>query len=310
MPRDLGQAQNLSNDPISLAEFSGRLDDLGCDLADEEGLHQAAVLLARLHANRTFLADFAVEELKRECAGQDGVNRYGAQVLMLHRVPGRHFVRANFWPPLDDPVLAASGAAHYFYHHAHDHNFDFLTVGHFGPGYRSRWFEQDHADVAGWAGEAVALRETEAGVLTPGRMLHYRAHRDVHEQLPPDSLSVSINIVPEDAGAVWRDQYVFDLGARRIAGISTLAASEVLLRVALAAGSPDGRQLAEDFARAHPSDRMRWTAWSALAGAEDSTVGRAAVLDQAARSSSALVRGQAAAMLSVISRRGAGTRNP
>src|SRR5690606_20110703 len=42
--------------------------------------------------------------------------------------------------------------------------------------------------------------------------------------------------------------------------------SEIFLRVAVGLGCPDARDLAENFARSHPSDRMRLTALEAQAG--------------------------------------------
>ena len=194
--------------PIDLAEFTARLDEQGCDLSHEEGASRAGELLSRLHTNRTFLGDVAIAELKNACRAQDDINRYGAQVTMLHRVPGRHFVRCNFWPAADDPVVQASGERHFVYHLPHDHNFDFLTIGHIGPGYRSDWYDYDGAAVAGYPGEPAGLRLVERGQLHEGRMLHYRAHRDVHTQFAPDALSISINIVPERPAAQWFDRPV------------------------------------------------------------------------------------------------------
>ena len=274
---------------IDPAELVARLDAHAWSLDDEDSLHDVAQSLAALAANRDFLADRAIEELQQACAGQAAINRYNAQVLIVHRVPGRYFIRANFWPAADDPVLRASGDDHYFYHRPHDHNFDFLTVGYWGPGYRSRWYDYDAATIDGVPGERVDLRLVEEGCLSPGRILHYRAHRDVHDQLPPTAMSVSINIVPEHEQVVWRDQYFFDLDRQMITGIPTLAPSEVLLRIATTMRPGEGLMLAEDFARRHPSHRMRWSAWRALIGASTSVGDRDRLIEAAARSSSPMV---------------------
>lgn len=299
MPADLGNAAGA--EPITFDEFVARIDETGCDLSNADGVAAAGALLARLHANTHFLADHAIEELKLGCRDQDRLNGYGAQVLMLHRMPGRHFLRANFWPAADDPVLRASGPGHYFYHVPHDHNFDFVTVGHRGPGYGSLWYEYDYAALDGMVGEAAGLVATARGSLGPGQMMHYRAHRDVHAQLPPACASISLNIVPERAEAMWFDQYLFDTSADTIAALPTVSPAEVLLRIAvvLDAGNDGGgnaRDLAERFAQAHPSDRVRWNAWRALisAGAEKD---RRHLLERATFDISRLVSGNAAAML-------------
>lgn len=285
-------------EPIDLAECVARLLEHGCDLRSDEGTDRAAQLLAGLHANRDFLVDAAVHALKDGCVEQSACNAYGGQVLMLHRSEGQFFIRANFWPAMDDPVARASGHAHYSYHAAHDHNFDFLTVGYLGPGYCSDWYEYDHDRVIGFAGEPVTLRLTESGQLTPGRLLHYRAHRDIHTQHPPASLSVSLNIVTENPGLLWRDQYQFDLSSGTISGIQTIVPTEILARIAVHFAAGNGRDLVENLATSHPSDRVRWSAWRALIGMPDQLADRLLLAERAAASPTALVAAEGRAMLS------------
>lgn len=216
---------------------------------------------------------------------------------MLHRVPGRYLIRANFWPAADDPTLLASGSEHNFYHQPHDHNFDFLTVGYAGPGYRSRWYECDPPIRDGHIGATVHLVPVEEGQLTPGRILHYRAHRDVHDQLPPEALSISINIIPERPDIVWKDQYFFDVTASRISGLPTIAANEVLLRLAAVLAPEEGRDMAHDMALCHPSHRVRWTAWRALIGSAETPADRQQLIEQAAASGCASIAAGAARLL-------------
>src|SRR3546814_8852940 len=64
-------------------------------------------------------------------------------------------------------------------------------------------------------------------------MMLYRAHRDIHSQLPPESLSVSLNIMDEGEHVPWRDQYIVDLEAGTIAKRPTLTSGEMLLRCAV-----------------------------------------------------------------------------
>lgn len=293
MAREIGHAD--AADAAELAEVIDALDHFSGDLGTEQGADFAGHWLGRLYGDRRFLLSHIIDVLKDRGAGQAARNSYGAQVLMLHRQPGRYFIRVNFWPAADDPVLLASGANHYAYHEPHDHNFSFVTLGYHGPGYRSRWFTYDNGGVAGYAGEQVALHPAEEGGLTPGRILHYRRSIDVHEQLPPDAMSVSINVVAEDASTPWRDQYFFDLGAGRIAALPTITQGEIALRMAAILGD-DGRDLAHNFARHHPSHRMRWQAWRALA-AQATAVERVALFEAASGDSSPLVRGAAGAML-------------
>ncbi|MCG6119435.1 MAG: transposase, partial [Blastomonas sp.] len=107
--------------------------------------------------------------------------------MMMLGAPRRGwFMRANIWPSAQEAVMRESGEAAFVYGLAHDHNFDFLTVGYFGPGYRSDHYEVDPARIIGKAGDAVDLRFVGSSVLHLGRVMHYRARRDVHCQYPPE----------------------------------------------------------------------------------------------------------------------------
>lgn len=258
------------NGAITLAELVDLLNSDAFDPGDEESFAAMAPWLKRLANNREFLAELAIAELKDRCARQSLENRYSSQVIMLHRASEKFFIRANFWPSNRDAVLRASGASPFFYHVPHDHNFSFLTVGYLGPGYWSEYYEYDYESVVGLPGEKVDLRFIEKARLEQGKVMLYRAHRDVHNQLPADDMSVSINIMEASNRLPFLDQYRFDVKKCEVAGILTRTASEALL--ALAANHPrnDARDLVEEFAASHPSERIRFAALRELAHAETS----------------------------------------
>jgi hypothetical protein len=266
MPRVIPCPDDAS--PIELGDLVAALNDERFDPADEESFAAAGPLLARLGRNRRFLADIALAELKDRCNRQSLENRYGAQVIMLHRATEKYFIRANFWPSPRDSVFKLSGTSPFFYGLPHDHNFSFLTVGYLGPGYWSEYYEYDYAAVTGIPGEKVDLRFIEKSRLEPGKVMLYRAHLDVHNQLPADDMSISINIMEASPTLPFRDQYRFDVKTCEIAGILNRTASEALLALAANHGGGDGRDLVERFAAGHPSERIRFAALRELAFAE------------------------------------------
>jgi len=265
---------------IELDDLVEALDSTPFDARDEEEFAALGPLLARLGRNVDFLAELAIDELKGQCEAQHRGNGYGAQVFLLRPPNGRYVLRANFWPARTDPVVRASGAAAFFYDLPHDHNFPFLTYGYLGPGYWSDYFEYDVARLAGIAGEDARLRFVERSRLEPGKLMLYRMRRDIHVQLPPDAFSVSLNILGADPTQPWLDQYRFDIGRGVIAEGLTCTSAEALLAVAVHLGN--GEDLAAEFARHHPCDRMRVTALDALASARSE---RADALLEAAASS-------------------------
>jgi hypothetical protein len=121
----------------------------------------------------------------------------------------------------------------------------------------------------------------------------YRAHRDVHLQLPADEMSVSINILETSHSTVFRDQYRFDVGAKTVDGILTRTSLEPMLALAAHYGGGDGMDLIADFAARHPSDRIRWCALRARAAAAPTLDGRIAMFEEATASGSQLVASMA-----------------
>lgn len=247
------------------------------------GLVATAPVLRALGNNRDFLSDMALAALKENCRGQLIANNYSPQVILLHPPEGPFFLRANIWPSERDPAMRTSGPATFFYGLPHDHSFDFLTLGYLGPGYWSDYYEVEPESVIGLPGERVDLRFVERSQLSQGKMLLYRANRDIHDQLPPESLSVSINVMPLTPAQRGRRQYHFDVKQGRIVQCMTAGSAELLLRLSVCFGSGNGTDLASDFVGRHPDPRMRLAAWAALDVVLEDGEARAAHAEQALR---------------------------
>ena len=286
MPRVIPTAET---ETIELGHLVELLEAGRFDPEDEDCFASFGPALRKLANNRTFLTDMVVEELKHRCHNQTRDNQYSPQVIMLHG-RGRNFaIRANFWPALDDSVIQSSGTAPFFYGVPHDHNFSFLTVGYLGPGYWSDYYEYDHEAVAGYTGEPVNLRFVEKSRLEPGKVMLYRAHRDVHNQLPADETSISINILGASPTGPFRDQYRFDVERGCIDGILNRLALEPLIALAAHYGGEAGGELIERFAERHPSDRVRFMAVKARAALAGGLDERIVVYEQAAATPSRYV---------------------
>lgn len=291
MPRVIAIADDAA---IGLPECVDALRAAGFDPADEDSLAHGARQLRRLGNERSFLGDLLVGQLAARHSDAEDRNSYGPQVIMLAPADGgEFFMRANIWPSQSEHAMRASGGANFVYGLPHDHNFDFLTLGYFGPGYWSDYYEFDYEDTVGFRGEEVALRFVERSRLEQGKIMHYRAHRDVHAQMPGDALSVSINILHASGAQGWLDQYSFDIENRRIGRILSNGSSEAFIRIAVGLGCAEAHDLAARFARHHPSDRMRLAAWGALASVADGKTARDEVWRAAEGCGSRLVAAEA-----------------
>ncbi|MCB2066972.1 MAG: transposase [Erythrobacter sp.] len=285
MPRVIELADQAR---CELGDCLAALEAEGFNAFEEESLLHAAAWLRKLGNNREFLGNMLLDELKQGAAAAEEASSYGPQVVMLSGAGREFFMRANFWPSVDEHMFRASGKSAFSYELPHDHNFDFLTLGYFGPGYASDYYEYDYGAVAGAVGEQAGLRFVERATLDPGKLMHYRAHVDVHSQLPPEALSVSINVMHAGGAQGLLDQYLFDVDKDQITGVASPGGSEVFLRVAVGLGGEEARDLAHSFAGSHPSDRLRLVALEAQAGVLD-VEGRDELWRQAEQSGSRLV---------------------
>jgi len=291
MPRLIDHVDDAA---CSLGDCAEAIHSGGFVPSDEASVASAAQWLRRLGNNSDFLGDILLASLAGRHTDEPAQG-YGPQAIQLTRPQGGVFLRAAVWPGLRDTMVEASGSASFVYGLPHDHNFSFLTHGYFGPGYWSDYYEYEYEDVAGWTGELAHLQSAGRHRLEPGKMMLYRAHRDVHRQLPADSLSVSLNVMHADPALHWLDQYSFDVEKGTITGRVDSGPSEAFLRVAVALGGDEALDLAERFALRHPSERMRLTAFDALAGQEQGSAARDALWARAEGSGSRMVAMEARA---------------
>lgn len=296
---------NPSEVSCTLPECIEALSELGFDADDPVGTATTALWLRRLANNRAFLGDLLVDRLAGR-AGEGIDSGYGPQAIVLSRPTANRanaaFLRAAIWPSPADHVFQTSGAGSFVYGAAHDHNFDFLTVGYCGPGYASDYYEYDYEAVAGYPGEDAGLRFTGRATLCPGKLMLYRRHVDVHSQHPPASLSVSLNVMRVDPAQGWFDQYGFDLETGTVARWLNANASEAFLRVAVASGSAGAWDYAERVGACHPSDRLRLASFEARAGRCDNPAEADALWRAGELSGSRMVAGAARARRASLER--------
>jgi hypothetical protein len=287
----------------SLAEVCDALAPWGFDPAEKESVAHAANWLRRLGNDRDFLGDLLIDLLAgRAAAGRAAIDAGETNRIVLAAPERGNFsISADIWPSADEHALPAGGTNAFAYGLAHDHNHDFLVLGHFGPGKQCDDYEYAYGAVSGWNGEPVDLRPLGRSRLEPGRLLHYRAHRDVHVVHPPQALSVALTLSHEHAARGWMDHYLFDLGEGRVARVLGHGPSEAFLRIAVALGGEEARDLATRFGRHHPSDRMRLSAWRALAGVTSERAAQDAVWAEAEACGSRVVTAAAARRRALLS---------
>lgn len=235
---------------LSLQEYIEFLEQGRYDLTDHNDLIASAPYLKKLGNNKDFLIDQVFAELKN-CLQFQETNIYVPEVLLLHTT-SNYFIRANIWKPITKVEEQIPG---FRYDVRHDHNFDILTIGYLGPGYRSRAYTYDRTTCVGMLGETVDLTSEGVFTLTEGKVALYRAKRDVHIQLPPERLSVSINLIPK-GGAQNEVQLQFDESSR-ICRYLNFTGAEVVVRLAGLLGSRECLEVLARIANQHPNAKIR-----------------------------------------------------
>lgn len=184
-----------------------------------EDLLRIAEPFAALNANRRLMVDFVNDYLAR-WNRRDASNQYTGQTFPLY-TGARFFICANVWLPSGYAMLPSAAEANQFcYDTAHDHNFSFLTAGYAGPGYRTRIFEYD--GIAGPPPIGVPVKTTflEDTTLETGKLMVYRASRDIHIQYAPEAFSISLNVMTINARELERTQCLFDTACTRVSSYS------------------------------------------------------------------------------------------
>ncbi|GGW83906.1 transposase [Alteromonas halophila] len=255
---------------IELQEFVDRLYENKVDPSDQESLLAAAPDLKALSNNKHFLGQYIANEIKNYSEFQKD-NTYSSQVILLHAPSegSKFFVRANVWPSKKDYLTLINGEDAFFYHKPHDHNFNFLTVGYIGSGYWSDYYEYDYDKVIGYPGESVNLKFVERSNLQEGKVMLYRAHLDVHDQLPADEYSISLNIMENSISNPMLDQYSFDTENRKIKSIINNNGTKALFDVAVIAGDDSSYDVVDHIANNHLIERVRLNAIDAMSKKQD-----------------------------------------
>ncbi|WP_156457770.1 hypothetical protein [Altererythrobacter sp. Root672] len=245
---------------------------------DSDSLLEHAWSLRALANNREFVLNCYHNELIDII---DGASKNGNQPQSLHIKSNSDFyLRANIWLPIKLGKRTEEFEKRlYSYDLPHDHNFDFLTIGYFGPGYETDIYTYDYALYEGYAGEGVDLEYQGRFQLSPGRMINFRSGKDLHIQYVPEDVSVSLNIICRNSMPNWQQQYIFDVEESKIVGGAGDLLSNRLFIIESAGwlGNDETVGILKDIIRDFPCDKTKAVALNAIGGIAPAEFERAAI---------------------------------
>lgn len=190
------------DESIELDELIDLLRSFDEGVFDDNHLEESVHALKKLYNNRRFLT-LHLNSLLKDFA-KEGKNFYTFQVFMIAQE--KYFnLRAPIWMPASG--LASDKA--YIYDIPHDHNFNLLTLGYLGDGYKTDIYQYDSNAIQGLPGESVSIYGREQYQLKPGHVIHMGMNSDIHTQIPPNDLSISVNIM--QTKMLSDKQFIFDI---------------------------------------------------------------------------------------------------
>ncbi len=255
-----------SDKKSSLEEYLETISKI--DLADIDQVLESSEKLKELSNNKNFLIDKLNQELM-DFGKFQSHNTYSAQTLTLGG--GKNYaVRANMWLPREnnEPNSTESWENKlYAYSLPHDHNFSFLTVGYWGSGYNTTIYEYDSEKIIGYPTEKVDIRFLEETTLPEGKVMFYRASKDIHTQEEPKDFSISLNLLIISPEVHIKNQYWFDLKDSSIKNyVQTSSRSRLIIcNLAKCIHNDKTISILEELARNHINPNVRYNALDSLA---------------------------------------------
>ncbi|WNF10518.1 hypothetical protein RKE57_21130 [Stenotrophomonas geniculata] len=179
------------------------------DFRDVESIAAMAQPMQRLAVDSGWFIDYLNSELVTGFQSDESqVNLYSSNSFVLNRGTNYLF-RANVWLPSDDPMRAEGDKPIFAEDLLHDHNFHLLTIGLLGDGYETDIFDYDYDSCLGYPGEKVHCSDVQRYKLHQGSSLFMIRGKTIHRQLPPETVSVSLNLMSQTPDSVNARQYGF-----------------------------------------------------------------------------------------------------
>lgn len=207
--------QEESEGTISLDEYIAILDT-EVNFESRDSILESRVYLKRLANNKNFIYSQLIKSLSQVANKRDP---YSEQTITLYFDPKRRYtIRINFWLPANnintENTVILSGE-YFAYGYPHDHNFDLLTVGALGSGYRTIVYQYNKDDLIGYDQEYVPLKFFGDFHLSDGDVIFYDKSKDIHVVFPPSEISASLNLLIHKDQDRDLTQYNFDLNTHR-----------------------------------------------------------------------------------------------
>jgi hypothetical protein len=255
-----------NEDRLSLREFIDHLETT-FDLEEADSLIGVAPHFRSLANNPDLIAYHFNTEIQYALNAKNEPRRVSSPLVIAS---GRNFaLQVKIWMPdaQADALRPPSGPA-VGVRHAHNHNFNVMTIGYFGPGYIADLYAFTPKEGSRAINDRVDLRFTERVRIQKNCAVICRETVDAHAHVAPEALSVSMSLSIFSDNTQIGDRFVFDPQASVICGYVDTAdvyQRASIVRLAGEVGNEQTLELFDALLRRSPSHRVREAALAATA---------------------------------------------
>ena len=288
-----------NEDRMSLREFVDHLETT-FDLEEADSLIGVAPHFRSLANDPDLIAYHFNAEI--QCAlNAKNEPRQVSSPLVIASAPG-YCLQAKIWMPdaqadaLRPPPGLVPGVRH-----AHNHNFNVMTIGYFGPGHIADHYVFNPKEGGNEVGDRVDLRFTERLRIQKNCAVICRETVDAHAHVAPEALSISMSLSIFGDNTQLADRFVFDPQASTLCGYVDTAdvyQRASVVRLAGEVGNEQTLELFDALLRRSPSHRVREAALAATARLTHiDTAERARVIQRALKDSNESLRRRAKSLI-------------
>ncbi|HEX3895758.1 MAG TPA: HEAT repeat domain-containing protein [Rudaea sp.] len=255
-----------NEDRLSLREFADHLETT-FDLEEADSLIGVAPHFRSLANDPNLVAHHFNAEIQSVLDAKSEPRQISSPFVIAS---GRNYaLHAKIWmPDAQADVLRPSSGSVAGARHAHNHNFNVMTIGYFGPGHVSDLYTFTPNEGSAHIGDRVDLRFTERVRIQKQCAVICRDTVDAHAHIAPEALSISMSLSIFSGNTQVADRFVFDPQASTICGYVDTAdvyQRASVVRLAGEVGNEQTLELFDALLRRSPSQRVREAALAATA---------------------------------------------
>ena len=159
--------------------------------------------LIELGKNKELLDDYVLDTLRKNgFLFDESYNHFLFTLYSSHEFD----IRLTFWKPVLDEIERDT----FIYGLKHNHDFEIFMTGYSGEGYETIVYQIDAKPEKIEKGTKVNVTFSSRIKLSKGVLIHMNPYIEIHEQIPPQTLSSSLALILRGDASEYMKNWEFD----------------------------------------------------------------------------------------------------